>query len=399
MTAPEPRPLRRYRATVRARLALTYSALLTGSGIVILAVVYVFMRFVPVYAIEAAPSTPASTNSGPTPAYPLTGEVASEGLPLLQLNSAEQILNLLLVISVVMILLLAVAGVAIGWIVAGRMLEPLHHINQAVRQAANGDLGHRIGLHGPHDEISELAGNFDDMLSRLERSFAASRRFASNASHELRTPLATTRAMLDVQIARLPEPADRVVFDRLRTMNERSVETVEALLDLAQIESSSNEIELVDLAEIARDAVAGCADEAVERGVRVELHLGPALAFGAPVLIRQLMTNLIQNAIRHNRDEAGCLHVATRSTPSEGTARIEVVNSGASIDPELVNTLVEPFTRGSGRTSEASAKGRGLGLSIVRAIVDRLNGSLELDARENGGLRVVVALPAAEPGS
>ncbi len=116
-------------------------------------------------------------------------------------------LNLLLAVSVVVLVLLAVIGVAVGWAVAGRMLKPLQYINAAVRGATHGDLGQRIGLTGPRDEISELAANFDTMLEQLERSFAASKRFASNASHELSTPLATSRAMLDVAMAQHEDPS------------------------------------------------------------------------------------------------------------------------------------------------------------------------------------------------
>ncbi|SDS95282.1 sensor histidine kinase [Microterricola viridarii] len=393
--------IRRYRATVRTRLALTYSALLTGAGIVMLTVVYLVMRFLPSYELVAAPTVPAQSlvptdsTSAVIPDPGMVGEPAAAVTPssALVITSTDQMFNLLLVISVVVLVVLAIVGIAVGWAVAGRVLAPLQYINSAASRAAHGDLSQRIGLTGPRDEISELAANFDDMLAQLERSFAASRRFALNASHELLTPLATTRAMLDVAIAQRKRPEDQQVFDRLRVMNERSIETVEALLDLAQIQSSTASPEPVDLAQAAAAVVESAAEEATERGVRVELELEPAAIEAEPVLVRQLLTNLVHNAIRHNLAEGGFLRVAT-GADAEG-ATIELSNSGAVLSPADVAALTEQFTRVAGRTTSSSAVGHGLGLSIVAAIVDRFEGTLQLTPRPGGGLLVRVTVPAA----
>ena len=234
--------IRRYRMTVRARLALTYSALLTGSGAAMLGLIYLIMRYVPTYDFAASPTVPSNSIDPqlpmPTPGALETATPATTVTPATELliNSPEQLFNVLLWTSAAVLVLLALVGVAVGWIVAGRMLKPLQYINSAVHRAATGDLGHRIAMVGPKDEISELAMNFDDMLAQLERSFTASARFAQNASHELRTPLATTRAMLDVALAAPESPAQQKMLERLRIMNERSIETVSALLDLASID-------------------------------------------------------------------------------------------------------------------------------------------------------------------
>lgn len=390
--------IRRYRMTVRARLALTYSALLTGAGVVMLGIIFLVMRFVPSYDFAATPTVPSGSSSTvPPPTMPgemgaaspaATVTPASEFL----ISSPEQLFNLLFWISAAVLVLLAIAGIAAGWIVAGRMLKPLQYINSAVRRAATGDLGHRIALVGPKDEISDLAVNFDDMLTQLERSFTASRRFAQNASHELRTPLATTRAMLDVALAAPESPQQQQVLERLRIMNERSIETVSALLDLASIESSAGEPVDVDLASLAQQALADCAAEAAERGIAVAAELGHAAVLGDPVLLRQLLMNLLHNAIRHNHD-GGLLTVATRT--AGGDAVVEVTNSGPVLDAGTLAELTEPFRRGAGRT--AGTHGHGLGLSIVAAITERHHGTLDLAARQGGGLAAAVTFPAVGP--
>lgn len=393
--------IRRYRMTVRARLALTYSALLTGSGVLMLGLIYLIMRYVPTYDFAASPTVP-SNSSEPVP--PLTPPGALESAtpatavtPATELliNTPEQLFNVLLWSSAAVLVLLALAGIAVGWIVAGRMLKPLQHINSAVHRAAMGDLGHRIALVGPKDEISELAANFDDMLAQLERSFAASTRFAQNASHELRTPLATTRAMLDVALAAPESPQQQKVLERLRIMNERSIETVSALLDLASIASSPGEPQSVDLAGLADQALAACSAEAAERGIAVSADLDQAATQGDPVLLRQLLLNLLHNAIRHNHansnNSGGFLAVATR-TAADGGAVLEVTNSGPVLDGGTLAQLSEPFRRGAGRT--AGSGGHGLGLSIVAAITERHHGILELAARRDGGLCATITFPA-----
>lgn len=382
--------IRRYRVTVRTRLALTYSALLTGSGVVMLALIYAFMRFVPTYAFTPEPSVPAI----PVPGATEGAEVAALTTPATELvvASTDELLNLLLVISAIVLILLALAGVWVGWAVAGRMLKPLQYLNGAARQAAGGDLRQRVRLEGPRDEITELAANFDHMLEQLERSFTASRRFASNASHELLTPLATTRAMLDVAIAQDAEAEQRTLLDRLRLMNERSIETAQALIELARIESSSPTPEPVDLAACAAAAVEMCAPDAEESGVAVDLDLAPASIAGEPVLARQLVTNLVQNAIRHNLADGGFVTVRTRAAGECRGGTLVVENSGRVLSEADLTQLTEPFVRASGRSSTAHP-GHGLGLSIVSAIVDRFGGTLGLAARPEGGLRVTVTLP------
>lgn len=412
-------PVKRHRLTVRSRLALTYAGLITGAGAVILVVVAILIGVVPTYEFASVASLPSATEfsqSGVTQPAPLQpgvpaqsgyGEVSPDvppgvtervdvGLQLAQtsavvVSSRTDILQLLLWVSGGVLVVLAAGGALAGWYVAGRMLKPLQYVNAAAHRAARGELSHRIGFSGPRDEISELADTFDDMLGELESSFTSYRRFSANASHELRTPLATTRAMLDVAIRQAPD-SQRDLLRRLRETNERSIETVESLLDLSEIESVAPRIASIELADLAEQVVDQLAEEAKAADVSIEYRLLPTVVDGDPVLIRQLMTNLVQNAIRHNRP-GGELTISTR--PARGTRppTIEVVNSGVELDQDEVDVLADAFHRGSGRTTEAAAKGRGLGLSIVQAIVDRHGGSLELMARKGGGLRALVKLP------
>lgn len=403
----------KHRLTVRARLALTYAGLVTIAGVVLLTIVAFVVGVVPTYEFASPASLALSSYPASTVPNNYTVEVpgtiiSGEALPMSEqyqptvdqgfimidslsaavtVSSRGDMLQLLLWVSAGALLLLAAGGAWAGWFVAGKMLKPLQYVNAAAHRAASGKFDHRIALTGPRDEISELADNFDEMLAEIEQSVDAHRRFAANASHELRTPLATTRTMLDVALSTAP-PEQRVLLQQLRETNERSIDTVESLLDLAEVESVSTTLESVDLARLTASVIESVHDEAAEAEVRIEQRLRPTVVDGDPVLLRQLLTNLVQNAIRHN--ERGGTALVSTSVGADGIPRIEVSNDGDLIPADAMSQLADPFFRSRGRTSEASLRGRGLGLSIVAAIAARHGASLELSPRHSGGLSAEV---------
>ena len=410
------RPVK-HRLTVRARLALTYAGLVTIAGVVLLTIISIFIGVIPTYEFATPASLTAPSTSGATmPPDDLVIEIPATGVdPLpsqdqpvpsidqglvmvdsavavVTVSSRSDMLQLLLWVSAVALLLLAAGGAWAGWFVAGRMLRPLQYVNAAAHRAASGKFDHRIALTGPRDEISELADSFDEMLDEIEQSVDAHRRFAANASHELRTPLATTRTMLDVALSTAPAE-QRPLLQQLRETNERSIDTVESLLDLAEIESVSTAHEPIDLARLAASVIETTHDEAVAADVRIDTRLRPAVIDGDPVLLRQLLMNLVQNAIRHN--EPGGTALVSTCVGADGLPRIEVSNDGELISADALGQLADPFFRARGRTSAAASRGRGLGLSIVAAIAARHGAHLELTPRHAGGLSAEVRFPVS----
>jgi two-component system, OmpR family, sensor histidine kinase VanS len=390
--------------TIRARLTLTYVLLLTGAGAIMLALVYFFMRFVPTYAISST-STLSVTGTGtgasaPTPAptadpHSTTSQLArpTSGLLSFKLTSENDILNTLLLVSIAVLIVLALSGAIIGWIVAGRVLRPLKVINRAAQLAATGSLDHRVGLSGPRDEVRDLSDTFDDMLSQLDRSFQASQRFAANASHELRTPIATTQTMLEVALSdpELDLTALREVAERVYDTNRRNMQTVEALLQLAEIGHGSATREVVELDRIVADAVKAVSEDTGQQGVTVDAELAPVSTLGDPVLVRQAVTNLVRNAAVHNVD-GGTVHVTTRQ--AAGGAELVVVNTGPVVPEHIIESLTEPFVRAAGRIATAgTSSGNGLGLAIATSVAEAEHGTLDLQQNDGGGLRVTLWLP------
>ncbi|WBQ06315.1 sensor histidine kinase [Kribbella sp. CA-293567] len=359
---------RRPRLTVRLRLTLSYALLLVLAGGVIGIIIYAVMRFVPNYPLTAA----NPRDQGP---------VATRG----------EILDTVVELTLYALALLAAIGMGAGWIIAGRMLRPLQEITAAARLAASGSLDHRIRLAGPRDEFTDLSDTFDEMLTRLERSFTQYRRFAANASHELRTPHAVMKTMLEVAIAD-PEHQDvRELAHRLDETNQRGIDIVESLLALASLGNRKIEFEPLNLATVARQVAEELRPEAEAAGVTLGTELQGSVVLGNEILIRQLVQNVVQNAIRHNLPAGGT--ALLRVLPD---GRLTVANSGEVLDPAKVATLTEPFVRG-GRLAKRPGQqgGHGLGLALVEAIAIAHGGSLDLTSRPAGGLDVSVQLRAA----
>jgi len=351
--------------SVRLKLTLSYAGFLMLAGALMLAAVWVVV-------LQYQP------NVGMSPAGPLV---------------RSHLLRSVATSVAALMAFLLVFGLLGGWILAGRMLAPLTRITDATRMAANGSLSHRIRLPGRSDEFRELADTFDTMLSRLEAHIAEQRRFAANASHELRTPLAITQTLLDV--ARNDRNRDTgELVDRLHAVNTRAIDLTEALLLLSRANQRSFIRDDVDLSLIAEEATETLLPFADKRGVTIKASGDMTPTIGSHALLLQLTTNLVHNAIVHNLPEQGTVWVTTSAHPK--TVVLTVENTGETLTPQLVPTLVEPFLRGTERIRTDHA-GVGLGLAIVKSITEAHDGTLTLTPRAAGGLRVTVQLPAAPP--
>ena len=354
--------------SVRLKLTLSYAAFLMLAGVLMLAAVWaVVLRYIPDGSLYYM--------------HPSWGFVLNRSDPLHGFGS----------IAAIVLACLLVFGLLGGWFLAGRMLAPLARITDATRRATTGSLSHRIQLEGRTDEFRELADAFDAMLARLEAHVAEQQRFAANASHELRTPLAITQTLLEVARNDLNRDNDALV-DRLHVVNTRAIGLAEALLLLSRADQRSFTPEPVDLSLIAEEAAETLLPLAEKRGLTIDTAGDLTPTVGSHALLLQLTTNLVQNAIVHNLPAQGSVWVTTGVHP-EGVV-LTVENTGETLTPQLVATLVEPFRRGSERRRNDHA-GVGLGLAIVKSITQAHDGTLTLTPRAAGGLCATVHLPAA----
>jgi len=314
--------------------------------------------------------------------------IHSEGLG--QIASDRQ---QLLIASALALAVFAVVVTAIGWILAGRVLHPLSTITAAARRISASNLHERLALDGPDDELKELADTLDSLFARLEASFEAQRRFAANASHELRTPLTRERTLLQVTLADSASTTGtwRTVSRDLLASNAEQERLIDALLTLASSEADPSEHETVDLAAIAGAAIAVPRTEAGRLHLKVRSDIQPATLDGDPLLVQHLVTNLIDNAVRHNIPD-GDVEVATGT--SQAGVVLSVANSGTVIPAAEVERLFQPFQRFGPRPSR---RGHGLGLSIVKAIASAHTATISAAPRPGGGLTIDVVFPRSDP--
>jgi signal transduction histidine kinase len=407
MRTHRPRPglphwLRLPRRTARLRLTVLYGAAFLACGAAVLALTYLLyggtvhfagLTVSPVlHRVIKAPVADVH-RAGPYDVItiPLTArqaKTAAREADLGQIASARQ---QLLIASAIALAVFAVAATAIGWLLAGRVLRPLRTITAAARRISASSLNERLALQGPDDELKELADTLDNLFARLEASFDAQRRFAANASHELRTPLTRERTLLQVTLA---DPAAttatwQAVSQDLLASNAEQERLIDALLTLASSEAGPGEPEPIDLAAITSEALAAARPAISRLGLNVHADIQPAILDGDPLLVQQLVTNLIDNAVRHNIP-GGDIQVATRT--SDGHAVLSVTNSGQIISAAAVDRLFQPFQRLGPRPARRDG-GHGLGLSIVRAIATAHAATITAQPRPGGGLAIDVTFP------
>ena len=183
----------------------------------------------------------------------------------------------------------------------GRFPRPLHDITAAARRASGRHLGERINLHGPEDELKELADTFDDMLERLDSAFASQRQFVANASHELRTPLTSMRTAIDVVLAKPNHTAEQLeaTAERVRRSVDRAEQIVEALLTLAVSNRGDGALEPFDLTVATEDALDEVSDRARAEGLRVDSELAAWRCWAARYS-SNAWSGTVENAVVYN---------------------------------------------------------------------------------------------------
>jgi hypothetical protein len=373
--------------TVRMRLTLLYGALFVVSGAALLTIAY----------------TLTWNDTKP----PVDGEVrqravdpqqaqALQGLKRgLMASQHATVMHQLLTSCAIALAITAVLSIALGWLVAGRVLRPLRTMTAATRRISEQNLHERLAVAGPDDELKRLGDTIDGLLARLEAAFDAQRRFVANASHELRTPLTMMRTAVDVATRKPDPPAPGVtaLACKIRVGLDRADRLVESFLTLARAQHGGTvRCSTVALDKLAATVLADRSAAINDMHLTVDQDLHDAPVRGSEALLSHLIGNLIDNATRHNQP-GGWIRMATGT--GTGAARLIVENSGPIVDPSKVRELVQPFRRTAPDRTGADDTGVGLGLSIVAAIATTHHGTLDLHARPQGGLGVTVTLPLA----
>jgi signal transduction histidine kinase len=366
---------------VRLRLTLLYGGLFLVSGGALLAITYLLTRG----EIIQGPFVNLGGTDG---AGPAATEPALH--PGRQPPQAQQLLFLAGIALAIML----VVAVALGWLMAGRVLRPLRTITATTRRISEDNLHQRLAVAGPDDELKDLADTIDGLLARLDTAFDsqkdaldAQQRFVANASHELRGPLTLERAALEIALADPDATVEslRTTCARVLASSRQQERLIDALLTLARGQRGLDRHEHFDLAAVTDEALLARRTQIERRELRVSTALAPAPALGDPRLAERLVSNLVDNAIRHNTS-GGQVTVGTGTR--SGRSVLHVANTGPAVPPSEIDRLLRPFQRlGADRTDR---DGHGLGLSIVAAIAAAHHAELRVRPRPAGGLDIEV---------
>ncbi|WP_019703987.1 sensor histidine kinase [Paracidovorax oryzae] len=284
-------------------------------------------------------------------------------------------------------------GLVVGFWVSRIVTLPLASMAEVASHVAVGDFSVRAQPGRYHDEMAEMVRHFNQMIDALERSAKERRAHAASISHELRTPLTVLRARLHAICDGVIEadPAEsRALLEQVEYLG-RLVGDLHTL-SMAEADQLSLETRAVDLSELVRDAVALHAQRIEDHGVELALRLpdeeGPQ-AMVDPDRMRQILFNLVENVLRHAA-AGGWMEVEV--SREDDRAVLRVSDAGPGMPARLLERPFERFPHDPGRRGEGS----GLGLSIVKALVQRQGGSVRVQNRPEGGARFTVEFPAID---
>jgi signal transduction histidine kinase len=300
----------------------------------------------------------------------------------------------------VLLLYSAAAGGGAAFALTRTTTTTVEQLTATARRLGDGDLAARVGPlePEPEPELAELARTLDDMAARLSASIERERELEAHrldmitaASHDLRTPLASLRAMIeaieDGLVAEGPE-RDRYLAEMGRSVDSLA-ELTDDLFELIKIEAGAIEADAdrARLEEVTAAALALCEAAALEKGLRIGATLGPAGAVGCSPRLARVIQNLVQNAIRHTAPGGS---VTVSAEFAAGRLQLVVEDDGEGIPPEQLEQVFEPFWRGD---SARATAGSGLGLTLVKRIVEGLGGEVRAMSVPSGGARFAVSLP------
>jgi two-component system OmpR family sensor kinase len=347
------------------------------------------------------------------PAIVHDGQVAGYLLVGVPLDANNQLGRLLISLVLGNLFTLAIALTGGFWL-ADRAMRPVHTITQAARQISESDLHKRLNLKG-QDELAELGNTFDGMLSRLQAAFERQRQFTADASHELRTPLTiieleTTRGLTTRRSADEYEH----ILGTVQAENKFMIRLVNNLLSLARMDAGQLKLnfETLDLSKLASEVIERVKPLAVAYGVQLAVgDLSQTLVYGDRATLLQMLTNLVENAVKYSAPVTNPkVEILVGQDHEGGTAQawVKVKDNGIGISAENQAHIFDRFYQveksrnradaAEADESEQESSGTGLGLAIAQWIVKAHGGEIKVESTPGQGSIFVAILPSAHVG-
>jgi two-component system OmpR family sensor kinase len=321
------------------------------------------------------------------------------------LSSVDRTVRRLVIVELLIGLAVLLACAGVGWYAVHRAFRPLRQIEDTAAAIADGDLTRRVPTRTAKDEVTSLSRSLNVMLAQIEQSFAAReaseermRQFVADASHELRTPLAAVRGYAELyRQGAVREPSDVAsAMSRIEGEATRMGGLVEDLLVLARLDDQRPlEFGHVDLTVLAADAAQDALAIAPDRTISViglDGPLGPTMASGDEAKLRQVVGNLMSNAINHTPPGTP-VEIALGTRDLGSTAVLELRDHGNGVDPDKARKVFERFYRADPSRVRGHGGGNGLGLAIAAAIAAAHHGRIGVAQTPGGGATFLLQLP------
>ena len=355
--------------TIRFRLALWYSVTFVVLYVVILGGINVAVGL----SRNATTSAPSSDQTG---------------------DEVKRQQQVALAISTVIGFAAVIAlGGTCSYLLSGKMLKPVDRVSSLASRISHTNLRERIHHQGPDDEVKRLSDTFDDMLERLEGAFESQKQFLQDASHELRTPIAI--AQTNVEVLEMQEDPTAKDYEHLMQVLKMSLERMnsvnDGLLLLAEGRQTQYKWSEVDMGSLAREIVdeASGRAEAAQVHLEVEIASGDVRVMGDSTRLKQAIMNLVDNAVKYNKS-GGKVKISAKAEGS--SVSIEVKDTGIGISEADLPRVFERFYRVD-KSRSRKMGGSGLGLSIVKKIIEDHKGTITVDSIPGEGSTFRIVLP------
>ena len=292
--------------------------------------------------------------------------------------------------------LVLILGTGATWLMAGHVLKPLKELSSAIEEISGNDLSNRVEIQGRQDEIGRLARSFNHMMDKVSASFERQKRFSASAAHELKTPLATILVNLEVLELDGKTSPDRMekVLTIVKANTERMIRLVEDLMRLTSDKDHEMEEE-VELSEVFTITLDELSPLIRKKDLTVSIENTPDISLtGSRVMLYRVMSNLLENAAKYNR-EHGSISIVTGRDDNGVTVKIE--DTGIGIPEEALPHIFEPFYRVDQSRSRAVG-GAGLGLPLVKDIVEKHGGEVTVKSAAGEGTTFILRVPASYRG-
>lgn len=292
--------------------------------------------------------------------------------------------------------LVLILGTGATWLMAGHVLKPLKELSSAIEEISGNDLSNRVEIQGRQDEIGRLARSFNHMMDKVSASFERQKRFSASAAHELKTPLATILVNLEVLELDGKTSPDRMekVLTIVKANTERMIRLVEDLMRLTSDKDHEMEEE-VELSEVFTITLDELSPLIRKKDLTVSIENTPDISLtGSRVMLYRVMSNLLENAAKYNR-EHGSISIVTGRDDNGVTVKIE--DTGIGIPEEALPHIFEPFYRVDQSRSRAVG-GAGLGLPLVKDIVEKHGGEVTVKSAAGEGTTFILRFPASYRG-